>query len=118
MHVATTSVSRPSLSERQARAADIRRKVRSHFVANMAECRRYVFDCMAPTGAHRSLYGEHFFDTFVAAWLKADGFGPGMTREFGEDQCWDWSHVRDSSDEAMLDVAMELAANDRAVGLA
>lgn len=33
-------------------------------------------------------------------YLLADGFGT-IDREFAIDQCWDWSHVRDSSWEAI-----------------
>ena len=34
-----------------------------------------------------------------AAYLQADGFGK-VSLAFAEDQCWDWSHVRDSSEAA------------------
>jgi len=33
-------------------------------------------------------------------YLLADGFGT-IDRDFAVDQCWDWSHVRDSSWEAI-----------------
>lgn len=33
-------------------------------------------------------------------WLLADGFGT-VDREFAMEQSWDWSHVRDSSPEAI-----------------
>lgn len=34
-------------------------------------------------------------------WFLADGFGKQMDRKFAEEQCWDWSHIRDSSEEAL-----------------
>ena len=38
------------------------------------------------------------------AYLLADGFGQ-ISKASAIEQCWDWSHVRESSDEAISAVA-------------
>lgn len=38
------------------------------------------------------------------AYLMADGFGT-VDLKFAEEQCWDWSHVRDSSPDAFKRMA-------------
>lgn len=45
-------------------------------------------------------------DDHIKARKLADGFGPGQVPE--NDCFWDWSHVRDSSEEAVEAIAASL----------
>lgn len=61
-----------------------------------------VVRCLSYRGA---LY--HTLDEYTRqrAWLMADGFGKVDLRTLNETLCWDWSHVRDSSYEAVAEMA-------------
>ena len=54
---------------------------------------------------HGALY--HWLDEYTRrqAWLMADGFGKVSLRVLNEELCWDWSHVRDSSEPAVARMA-------------
>jgi len=43
-------------------------------------------------------------EQWINAYLLCDGFG-GIDYGFAKEQCFDWSHVRDSSEEALEVVA-------------
>jgi len=47
-------------------------------------------------------------NVFEQVYLLGDGFGGGLSREFAREQCYDWSHVRDSSPEAVSRMANAL----------
>ncbi|GAF70197.1 unnamed protein product [marine sediment metagenome] len=67
--------------------------------------RRFVMDFMHSTGARRT---ELDYADWGSVYLRGDGFGP-VDHAFASRQLeWDWSHVRDSSDEAFLDMAAEI----------
>lgn len=102
-------------AELEARAAKLRAAVRAHFNANPDEARSYVVRCLHWHGELRPFVREH---TWEAAYLACDGFGLGWSRTDAEAQCWDWSHVRDSSDGALVNAAVILACTDEALGLA
>jgi len=61
-----------------------------------------VVRCLSGRGA---LY--HTLDEYTRqqAWLMADGFGKVDLRTLCETLCWDWSHVRDSSEQAVAEMA-------------
>lgn len=61
-----------------------------------------VVRCLHYRGA---LY--HTLDEYTRqrAWLLADGFGRVDLRTLCQDLCWDWSHVRDSSESAVEEMA-------------
>ena len=40
---------------------------------------------------------------YITAYLLADGFGK-IDQKFAGEQCWDWSHVRDSSPAGLVAV--------------
>ena len=71
------------------------------------QIRKLVMEQMHHTGhGYRNLPQERW----ETAWFLADGFGPITDRKFAEDNCWDWSHVRDSSPEALLRMAQFLCS--------
>ena len=49
----------------------------------------------------------HSLDEYTRqrAWLMADGFGNVDLHTLCETLCWDWSHVRDSSESAVAEMA-------------
>jgi hypothetical protein len=47
-------------------------------------------------------------DVHNRAWTLADGFGRRTLKEIHEELEWDWSHVRDSSEEATQKIAAYL----------
>jgi hypothetical protein len=63
-----------------------------------------VVSCLSPTkGTVRqaAIAGDEGAATiFEVAYLLCDGFGQ-IDGRWAREQCWDWSHVRDSSDEAL-----------------
>jgi len=59
--------------------------------------RRRVMSYMSHKGEHRSRLTD---SQWAKCWLLGDGFGHA-DREFAREQCWDWSHVRDSSERAL-----------------
>lgn len=59
--------------------------------------RKFVMDHMSPTGAKSDRLNQQQWER---VYLEADGFGL-IGRAFANEQCWDWSHVRDSSPEAI-----------------
>lgn len=63
--------------------------------------REHVMAFMHRTGAHRDLLTDRQWG-FV--WLCGDGFGT-VSESFARRACWDWSHVRDSSDEGFYRMA-------------
>jgi len=62
-----------------------------------------IADRLAPLAKYR-LTGNQF----AAAYLAGDGFGR-LTFAEANDLCWDWSHIRDSSDKARLEIAAIIA---------
>lgn len=70
------------------------------------EIREFVMDHMYAIGKKRALLGSHFWQ---AVYLVADGFGT-MDVDLARDQCWDWSHVRDSSPAAFERMAKAIRA--------
>jgi hypothetical protein len=67
--------------------------------------RDFVMDHMHTLGMRSSLLADA---EWIRVYLCGDGFGP-VTESFARDRLeWDWSHVRDSSDEAFLDMAAEI----------
>lgn len=63
----------------------------------------FIHSCLHHSGEN---YAKLTKQHQVAARRLADGFGKGVT---DPDLLWDWSHVRDSSDGALRDVAEYLA---------
>lgn len=57
-----------------------------------------------------SLHDEVAWYIRDEAWLLADGFGK-VTLDWLDEQAWDWSHVRDSSAEAISAIAAYLRRN-------
>lgn len=67
------------------------------------EIRDYVMERMhydAPQRGHKPMSQARW----ICAYLMANGFGE-ITLEQAQEQCWDWSHVRDSSPEAIERIA-------------
>jgi hypothetical protein len=64
--------------------------------------RELVMACLHWNGALRFEIGSELHS---AVRSLADGFGPNVTEP---DMFWDWSHVRDSSDEAFVAMAKAL----------
>lgn len=60
------------------------------------QIRRSVMSYMSHSGENRSRLTE---EQWAGCYLLADGFGQ-VDLAFAAEQCWDWSHVRDSSDAA------------------
>jgi len=54
----------------------------------------YVCDKMSPSSRE-----DTPFKVFEGAYLLGDGFGQ-MSKASASEQCYDWSHIRDSSPEA------------------
>lgn len=53
-------------------------------------------------------YGKLTHAQEIRVRALADGFGPGVDPETEPDMFWDWSHVRDSSEEAFVAMAQTL----------
>ena len=64
--------------------------------------REIVMACLHRNGACRDMISEQ---TWERAYFVCDGFGGDMTPALAASQCWDWSHVRDSSHEALCRVS-------------
>lgn len=62
-----------------------------------ARFRQDLMEYMSHTGKKRKLVPN---DIWEKAYLACDGFG-SVDKAFAISQCWDWSHVRDSSPEAV-----------------
>ena len=62
-----------------------------------ARIRRRVMSYMSYEGERRNRINPLEWELI---WLLGDGFGH-VDREFANEQCWDWSHVRDSSENAL-----------------
>lgn len=54
---------------------------------------------------HGKLYRWLDEYTRQRAWLMADGFGKCELSFIANDLCWDWSHIRDSSQGAVAEMA-------------
>lgn len=59
--------------------------------------RSAVMDYMSHRGPHRWRLTDA---QWSLAYLLGDGFGR-ISWDFAQDQCWDWSHVRDSSPQSL-----------------
>ena len=68
--------------------------------------RHFVTSHMHSTGAARHLLSDREWG-FV--YLNGDGFGT-ISETFARRNCWDWSHVRDSSPEGMTRMAEAILA--------
>jgi hypothetical protein len=78
------------------------------FTGELADHRKVVMDFMHYNG---SRHNELTDREWRRLYLMADGFGPGITEEFAQNQLeWDGSHVRDSSVEAIEDIYKALKA--------
>jgi len=64
--------------------------------SNVTE-RDIVVGCLSHSGAAAALVTSKLFER---AYLVCNGFGT-IGRAQALDQCWDWSHVRDSDDEGL-----------------
>lgn len=73
----------------------------------MTDYRKHVFDYTAPTSPLREEMKEVDLED---VWLKGDGFGGGLSRTFAREQCYDFSHIRDSSETAMENMSAALTA--------
>lgn len=74
---------------------DLRRATEEETQANLI--RRRVMSYMYDAGNYRDRLTDLQWAT---CWLLGDGFGH-VDHEFAAEQCWDWSHVRDSSERAL-----------------
>lgn len=74
---------------------DLRRATEQETQADLI--RRRVMSYMYRKGERRSRINPLQWEV---CWLLGDGFGH-VDREFAAEQCWDWSHVRDSSERAL-----------------
>lgn len=63
--------------------------------------RAFALEHLSHTGTYRCILTGPEWEQ---AYLKCNGFGP-VDREWAIEQCWDWSHVRDSSYATIRDVA-------------
>ena len=79
-------------------------RLRQYLTANPADCRLAVMDRMHHDGRYAIASSD---DRWEAAYLLGDGFGT-VTKSFAVSQCWDWSHVRDSSQAALVNMALAL----------
>jgi len=61
--------------------------------------REIVMGCMSYRGAAKDMITSR---QWGEAYMLCDGFGDTMTVKIANDQCWDWSHVRDSGEAAIL----------------
>lgn len=66
-----------------------------------------VANCLHWNGSLHDHVGWQVRD---GAWLLADGFGR-LTLDELDEQSWDWSHVRDSSETAIRAIAAYLRRN-------
>lgn len=64
--------------------------------------RNFVMKHMSYNG---SLYPTVSQEIWIMAYLKADGFGKNLNPLMASLHSYDWSHVRDSSPEALREVA-------------
>jgi hypothetical protein len=62
----------------------------------MMDVRSKVIQFMSWSGHERHALST---EQWTAVYLLGDGFGE-VSRAWAEEQCWDWSHIRDSSPEA------------------
>ena len=67
--------------------------------------RKFVMDHMAYSGSRRHMLTDREWG-FV--YLCGDGFGT-INERWARQQCWDWSHVRDSSDAGIDRMARAIA---------
>ena len=59
--------------------------------------------------SHTGLYRYVLTDSaYIRVRMLADGFGTGISPTTKEHTFWDWSHVRDSSEEAVFKMASKL----------
>jgi hypothetical protein len=63
--------------------------------------RNFVMSHLHSTGAKRHLLTDR---EWGFAYLNGDGFGT-ISEAFARRNCWDWSHVRDSSPEGVVRMA-------------
>jgi len=68
--------------------------------------RQLVMDHMHYNGKFKNMVNGQ---QWLEAYLLCDGFGKGIDPLMAASQSYDWSHVRDSSDETLLEVAQYLA---------
>jgi len=76
----------------------LRRATEQETQANLI--RRRVMSYMSHKGERRNRLTEWQWAT---CYLLGDGFGQ-VDRAFAVEQCWDWSHVRDSSEQALANM--------------
>jgi hypothetical protein len=74
-----------------------------------ATVREYVMAAMHYDGAMRARLTD---GAWFKVYLLADGFGSISFAQANE-QCWDWSHVRDASDAALERMAASIALRIR-----
>ena len=66
--------------------------------------RQFVVEHMHYNGKHTNLVGNSLY---MRVYLEGDGFGI-IDRGTARNACFDWSHIRDSSDEAFEAMANEI----------
>jgi len=64
--------------------------------------RNFVISFMHYNGSRTNFLSNKHYES---CYLLADGFGSGLSLSFCKEQSFDWSHVRDSSDEAFKNMA-------------
>ncbi len=74
--------------------------------------RQFAIQHLSHTGTHKHILTGPEWEQ---AYLKCDGFGK-VDVAFAKEQCWDWSHVRDSSYATIRDVADWIAFKHWALG--
>lgn len=87
---------------------NINSEIIAYLFSNPSEARVYVMDRLHPKGKH-SIGNGLRHGRWEQAYLLGDGFGK-VTRDWAEDQCWDWSHIRESGDEAINRIVLFLIA--------
>lgn len=85
--------------------SSINSEILAHLFSSPSEARAYVMDRLHCGGKHFIGNGSRW----EQAYLLGDGFGK-VTREWAEGACWDWSHLRDSGDEAINRIVLFLVA--------
>lgn len=88
----------------------------AHFSANPEDASRMVLTAMM-FGFGRLDTGKEA-DLFARVYCACDGFGGGMTTEWANRECFDRSHVRDSSDDGFIRAALVLAREQSLRGVA
>lgn len=68
--------------------------------------RAFAIEHLSHTGTHKYILTGTEWEQ---AYLMCDGFGQ-VDQDFAKEQCWDWSHVRDSSYATIRDVADWIAS--------